>query len=565
MNLFRILVLCIGALPQFVIAQDKAALQEENKFLKEKSALFDNISKYIVGDYSGVLDEKNQYNDPENKALKYFIDAQASFKSNRLVEAKNSVEECIALLPKNTSAIQLAIDIAYAATDATSLVKYYDKLYGITPTSEDLLLSLIEYYDGIGNFNKGERYAEELESLKGKGQQIAFYRARVMLSNNFVKPATQLLYKNLENGFHEPSFSLLYQVENINENTENLKNLRAMAPKSFLNSLDFVILNLPLLIETEQFDLVINLFDTLTASDMAYAQHLLDYPSVFLSEEALNQSKKIDTYFSRLEMAIGSDDPRLALCKGNLALNIANLDLAVEQYSIFAQAPPVQINKVIDLSNYLFTVSPQSSLEFLNGFEDYFPDAPVLFTYKAKSYLALNKISEANRELATAQALFFEYSGFEYWEYLKVKILCISEQKDQGAYSEILSKNAEFFSSGGEYLMYNAYQLKALFADPASALDVLVQSLKEAKNDNAKAFLNSLIAILALDLQDQEMAKEALTSAAKANPECTTYILAQAEYYRFLGDNSKALKYYKKAQEKDPNFAYISLIVEKLS
>ena len=565
MKLYRIFAVLIGVLPQLLFAQDKEALQKEKIALKEKTALFDNISKYIVSDYSGVLDGKNQFDDDHNKGLKYFLDAQALFKSNKFSEAKSSVEKCLQLVPKNTLAIELAIDIAYASANASDLEKYYAQLYAITPSNEDLLLSLIEYYDGIGNFNKGERFAKELVKLKGNEQQITFYRARVMLSNNFVKPAAALLYENLEKGFHEQSFSLLYRIENINGNGQKLNDLKTLAPKSYLNSLDFVILNLPLFIESEQYNLVINLFDTLTASDMEYAQHLLDYPSVFLSGEALNKSEKIMTYFNRLEMAIGNDDPRLALCKGNLALNTNNLTLAIEQYTLFAQSPPVQINKVIDLSNYLFTVSPKSSLEFLNAFEDYFPDAPILFTYKAKCLLAMNNVADANKELATAQSLFFEYTGFEYWEYLKVKILAISEEQDKEAYAKILLKNADFFSTGGEFLMYNAYQLKAFFSDPADALEVLVNNLKEVKNNNGKAFLNSLIAILALDLQDEAMAKEALTSAANANEECTTYILAQAEYHRFLGDNSKALKYYKKAQEKDPNFAYISLIIEKLS
>jgi Tfp pilus assembly protein PilF len=555
----------IGVLPQLLFAQGKEALQKEKEALKEKTALFDNISKYIVSDYSGVLDGKNQFDDVDNKGLKYYLNAQALFKTNKFSEAKVSIEKCLQLLPKNKSAVELAIDIAYASTNASDLEKYYGQLYTLTPTDEDLLLSLIEYYDGTGNFSKGERYAKELITLKGNEQQIAFYRARVMLSNSFVKPAAALLYENLDKGFHEQSFSLLYRIENINGNGQKLDELKSLAPKSYLNSLDFVVLNLPLFIESEQYELVINLFDTLTASDMEYAQHLLDYPSVFLSGAALSNSDKINTYFNRLEMAIGNDDPRLALCKGNLALNTSNFTVALEQYTIFAQSPPVQINKVIDLSNFLFTVSPQSSLDFLKAFEDYFPDAPSLFTYKAKSQLALNNISEANKDLATAKALFFEYSGMEYWEYLKIKIIAISEQKDKESYSNILLNNADFFSSGGEYLMYNAYHLKTFFSDPADALEVLVKNLKETKNNNGKAFLNSLIAILALDLQDEAMAKEALTSAAKANEDCTSYILAQAEYHRFLGENSKALKYYRKAQEKDPNFAYISLIIEKLS
>jgi lipopolysaccharide biosynthesis regulator YciM len=565
MNWYRILVFTLGALPLVLFAQDKEALQKEKIALKEKTAIFDNISKYIVSDYSGVLDGKNNFDNTNNKSLKFFLDAQANFKSSKLSEAKTSIEKCLNLSPKNLLAIQLAIDIAYASANTGDLEKYYAKLYDLTPTDEDLLLSLIEYYDGIGNFSKGKRFSEELVELKGKEQQIAFYRARVMLSNNFIKPAAELLYTNLDKGFHVQSFSLLYRIENINGNGQKLNDLKALAPKSYLNSLDFVILNLPLFIESEQYNLVIDLFDTLTASDMEFAQHILDYPSVFLSGEALSRNEKILSYFDRLEMAIGNEDPRLALCKGNLALNSNNLNLAIEQYTLFAQTPPVEISKVIDLSNYLFTVSPQSSLVFLQSFEDYFPDAPILFTYMAKCQLALKNITAADKDLTTAQALFFEYTGFEYWEYLKVKILSISEQKDKDAYASILSKNADFFSSGGEFLMYNAYQLKALFSDPADALDVLVRNLKATKNDNAKAFLNSLIAILALDLQDQTMAKEALTSAAEANAECTTYILAQAEYHRFLGENSKALKYYKRAQEKDPNFAYISLIIEKLS
>lgn len=552
-------------MPLLLSAQDKEALLLEKEALKEKSAIFDNISKYIVSDYSGVLDGKNNFDDTNNQSLKYFLNAQAHFKSKQYGKAKSSVDKCLELLPNNTTAIQLAIDIAYAAANPSDLEKYYAQLYRITPTDENLLLSLIEFYDGIGNFNKGEKYAQELGKLKGKEREIAFYRARVMLSNNFIQPAAELLYSNLEKGFHKPSYSLLYRIENINGNAEKLKELKALAPKSYLNSLDFVILNLPVFIELEQYDVVINLFDTLSASDMEFAQHLLDYPSVFLSGEALGKHDKIKTYFDRLEMAIGNDDPRLALCKGNLALNARNLPLALEQYLLFAQSPPVELAKIMDLSNYLFTVSPQHSLEFLTAFEDYFPDAPILFTYKAKCQLAMNQPEDAQRNLATAQALFFEYSGFEYWEYLKVKIASLTQQQDKAAYAKLLSKNADFFSSGGEYLMYNAYQLKAFFTDPADALEALTTNLKIVKSNNAKSFLNSLIAILALDLHDHQMAKEALTLAAKANADCTTYILAQAEYHRFLGESSKALKYYKKAQEKDPNFAYISLIIEKLS
>lgn len=552
-------------MPQFLCAQDKEALLLEKEALKEKSAIFDNISKYIVSDYSGVLDEKNNFDDAQNQSLKYFLNAQAFFKSKKYAEAKSSIDKCLELFPDNTTAIQLAIDIAYASSNPTALEQHYAQLYKITPNDESLLLSLIEYYDGIGNFSKGEKYASELTKLKGKDREIAFYRARVMLSNNFIKPAAELLYSNLEQGFHKQSYSLLYRIENINGNAQKLNELKALAPPSYLKSLDFVILNLPVLVEQEQYDVIINLFDTLSASDLEYAQHLLDYPSVFLSGEALSKQEKITTYFDRIEMAIGNDDPRLALCKGNLALNVRNLPLALEQYIIFAQSPPVDIAKVIDLSNYLFTISPQRSLEFLSAFEDYFPDAPILFTYKAKCQLALKNNEAARQNLSTAQTLFFEYSGFEYWEFLKVKIASLTDTQDKEAYAKILSKNADFFSSGGEYLMYNAYQLKAFFNDPADALETLTLNLKLAKSNNSKAFLNSLIAILALDLHDAQMAKEALTLAAKANADCTTYILAQAEYYRFLGENSKALKYYKKAQEKDPNFAYISLIIEKLS
>lgn len=565
MKHYRILFLLIGLLPIVLFAQDKEALQKEKILLKEKSALFDGISKFIVEDYSGVIDAKNQFETSENQALHYFLNAHAAFKLNEFAKAKKSIDECLELTPDNLTALELAVQISYASRNSDALKGYYEKLYSLSPKDENLLVSLIEYFDGIGDFNKGERYTNELIALKGKAQEVEFYRARVLLSNSHVEQAAKVLYSSLDKGFFEPSFALLYRIENLNNNTEKLNELKAMAPSSYVNSLSFVILNLPLLIETEQFGIVIQLFDTISSSDIEYAQHLLDYPSLFLSQEAFENSNVLNTYLDRLELVLGPDDPRLAICRGNLALNSNNMSVAVQQYLVFAKRAPVVLDRVIDLSGYLHTVSPESSLNFLLEFQDYFPDSPILFASMAKCYLGMDDTMNAKSYLKKAEMMFFEFQTPEYWEFLKIKIALNVKENDSESYIKIISKNAHWFSTSGEYLMFNAFQLKSLFATANDALIALENSIKTIDNNNGKCFVNCLISILALEVQNKELAKEALALAAKSNADCATYVLAQAEYYRFIGDTSKALKFYKKAQEIDPNFAYISLIIEKLS
>lgn len=565
MKHYRILFLLIGLLPFVLLAQDKEAMLKEKELLQEKSALFDGISKFIVEDYSGVIDAKNQFEDSENQALRYFLNAHAAFKLNEFAKAKKSIDDCLDLMPNNETAIELAVQIAYASRNSDALQGYYEKLYALSPKDENLLVSLIEFYDGMGNFSKGERYTNELIELKGKAQEVEFYRARVLLSNNYVEEASNVLYKSLERGFFEPSFDLIYRIENLNNNNDKLNELKAIAPGSYVNSLNFVILNLPLLIDTEQYGVIIELFDTLSSSDIEYAQHLLDYPSLFLSQEAFDNSGLLDTYLNRLELVLGAEDTRLAICRGNLALNINNMNLAVEQYLVFAKKAPVELDRVIDLSGFLFTVSPESSLKFLLEFQDYFPDSPILFANMAKCYVAMDDAMNAKSYLKKAEMMFFDFRNPDYWEYLKIKILLNVKENDTESYSNLIIKNANWFSESGEYLMFNAFQLKALFPTADQALVTLQKTLKTIDNEKGKCFVNSLISILALELQNKDLAKEALALAAKSNADCATYVLAQAEYYRFIGDTSKALKFYKKAQEIDPNFAYISLIIEKLS
>lgn len=553
-------------LPLVLQAQDQEALKKERNFLEEKSALFDEMSKFIIEDYTGVLKSSNKkYDDDENKALNYYLSAHAAYKSKEFAKAIEFINRCLEITPKNEIALELAIDIAYQSQNQSSLENYYKKLYAVKPEDEGLLLSLIEFYDGIGSHKLGEKYASELKQLKGKDREVDFYRARVMLSNNYFTEGADLLYGILNTGFYEPAFSLLYRLENLNKKGANLQRLKDLAPKSYLKSLDFIVLNMPLLIDNEEYSTIISLFDTLSNSDIVYAQHLLDYPSLFLSPEAVSKNKLLFEYFERLELVLGNDDARLALCRGNLALATGQEDLAMDQYLIFAKTPPVQIERVIDLSNYLISSSPKNAFNFLKAFEDYFPGAPILSVQMAKTQLADKNNVEAKTFLDKAQQQFFDFESPEYWEYLKIRAQIYISTKNSKAFIDLLSNNASFFTSGGEYLLFTAFQVKEIFEKPVDAFTAIDEKLKTSKSSNEKLYFYCLKAIVALDLQQGDIAEKALDKAEEINQDNISYILAKAEYYRFAGENNRAIKYYKMAQELDPKFGYIALIIEKLS